>query len=73
MSERLTALNSGASRRPDARRAVKQRFTDNVPRKWSSYAVKMTRDNVIATRIYTPEDIERERPNMIEGTAVAAS
>jgi hypothetical protein len=33
----------------------------------------MTRDNVIATRIHTPEDIEHERPTMIEGTPVAAS
>ena len=27
----------------------------------------MTPDNVIASRVYTPEDIRRERPNMIEG------
>ena len=48
-------------------RAIKDRFTENVLREWSSYASNMTRDNVIATRVYTPEDIERERPNMIEG------
>jgi phytoene dehydrogenase-like protein len=27
----------------------------------------MTRDNIIASRVYTPDDIQRERPNMIEG------
>jgi phytoene dehydrogenase-like protein len=48
-------------------RAIKDRFTDNVLRKWASYAPNMTPDNVIATRVYTPQDIERERPNMIEG------
>ena len=48
-------------------RAIKDRFTDNVLREWASYASNMTRDNVIATRVYTPDDIERERPNMIEG------
>ncbi len=48
-------------------RAIKDRFTENVLRKWASYAPNMTLDNVIATRVYTPQDIERERPNMIEG------
>jgi hypothetical protein len=27
----------------------------------------MTRENVIASRVYTPEDVRRERPNMIDG------
>jgi hypothetical protein len=27
----------------------------------------MTRENVIASREYTPEDVRRERPNMIDG------
>ncbi len=27
----------------------------------------MTRENVIAVRVYSPDDIARERPNMIEG------
>ena len=48
-------------------RAAKQRFTDNVLRAWSSYAPNMTADNVIATRVYSPQDIERERPNMVQG------
>jgi beta-carotene ketolase (CrtO type) len=34
---------------------------------WVKYAPNMTRDNVIAQRVYTPNDIERERPNMVEG------
>lgn len=42
-------------------RAVKDRFTDNLLRKWASYAPNMTADNAIATRVYTSADIERER------------
>ncbi len=48
-------------------RAIKDRFTDNVLRTWASYAPNMTADNVIATRVYTPADIERERPNLVQG------
>lgn len=48
-------------------RAVKQRFTENLLRQWSEYAPNMTAENVIAARVYSPEDIQRERPNMIEG------
>ena len=48
-------------------RAVKNRFADNLMRKWARYAQNMTRDNVIATRVYTPQDIERERPNLVQG------
>ena len=33
----------------------------------------MTRENVIAARVYCPDDIARERPNMIEGGYSAAS
>ena len=48
-------------------RTVKQRFTDNILRVWASYAPNMTSDNVIAARVYSPQDIERERPNMVQG------
>ena len=48
-------------------RGVKERFTENLLRAWAGYAPNMTRENVIAARVYSPEDIERERPNMIEG------
>jgi beta-carotene ketolase (CrtO type) len=48
-------------------RKIRERFTDNLLREWARYAPNMTADNVIATRVYTPDDIERERPNMIEG------
>jgi beta-carotene ketolase (CrtO type) len=33
----------------------------------------MTAENVIAMRVYGPDDIERERPNMIEGGYSTAS
>ena len=47
--------------------AVREQFTENLLREWVRYAPNMTRENVIAARVYTPEDVERERPNMIEG------
>ena len=46
---------------------IKEQFTDNLLRAWARYAPNMTSDNVIAMRLYGPDDIERERPNMIEG------
>jgi phytoene dehydrogenase-like protein len=33
----------------------------------------MTRENVIGMRVYSPDDIARERPNMIEGGYSAGS
>jgi beta-carotene ketolase (CrtO type) len=48
-------------------RDIAQRFTENLLREWSRYAPNMTRDNIIASRVYTPDDVQRERPNMIEG------
>jgi phytoene dehydrogenase-like protein len=48
-------------------REIAERFTDNLLREWARYAPNMTRDNLIASRVYTPDDIQRERPNMIEG------
>ncbi|HEY1519958.1 MAG TPA: NAD(P)/FAD-dependent oxidoreductase [Solirubrobacteraceae bacterium] len=48
-------------------RTIRERFADNLLREWARYAPNMTAENVIATRVYTPDDIERERPNMIEG------
>ncbi|HEX4672719.1 MAG TPA: NAD(P)/FAD-dependent oxidoreductase [Solirubrobacteraceae bacterium] len=48
-------------------RDIAERFTENLLEEWTRYAPNMTRDNIIASRVYTPEDIQRERPNMIEG------
>jgi phytoene dehydrogenase-like protein len=48
-------------------RDIGKRFLDNLLREWRQYAPNMTPDNVIASRVYTPDDIRRERPNMIEG------
>ena len=46
---------------------VKQRFTDHLLEQWVRYAPNMTRDNVIASRVYGPDEIERKRPDMLEG------
>jgi phytoene dehydrogenase-like protein len=48
-------------------RDVKKRFLDNLLREWARYAPNMTLDNVVAARVYGPDDIERERPDMAEG------
>ena len=52
---------------PDEWRRVKADFTDNLLAEWARYAPNMTRDNVIGLRVYGPDDIERERPDMVEG------
>jgi phytoene dehydrogenase-like protein len=54
-------------------RAVKERFTENLLVAWSDYAPNMTAENVIATRVYSPDDIARERPNMLQGGYSAGS
>jgi beta-carotene ketolase (CrtO type) len=48
-------------------REIKEEFTDNLLREWARYAPNMTRDNVIGVRVYGPDDIERERPDMVQG------
>jgi phytoene dehydrogenase-like protein len=48
-------------------REIKDRFLNNLLREWSHYAPNMTCDNVLASRVYGPDDIERERPDMAEG------
>jgi beta-carotene ketolase (CrtO type) len=48
-------------------REVKKRFLDNLLGEWARYAPNMTPDNVVAARVYGPDDIERERPDMAEG------
>jgi phytoene dehydrogenase-like protein len=48
-------------------REVKRRFMENLLAQWQRYAPNMTRENVIAARVYGPDDIERERPDMVEG------
>ena len=47
--------------------SIRERFMDNLLRAWAAYAPNMTPDNVIATRVYTPRELERERPNMVQG------
>jgi phytoene dehydrogenase-like protein len=48
-------------------RQIAERFLENLLDRWTHYAPNMTPENIIATRVYTPADIHRERPNMIEG------
>jgi beta-carotene ketolase (CrtO type) len=51
----------------DQWRGIKERFMENLLREWGHYAPNMTSDNVIASRVYCPDDIERQRPDMVEG------
>jgi beta-carotene ketolase (CrtO type) len=48
--------------------ALRNEFEDFVIREWQRYAPNMTRDNVIASRIFTPYDIQLTHPNMEEGS-----
>ncbi|HTX12865.1 MAG TPA: NAD(P)/FAD-dependent oxidoreductase [Solirubrobacteraceae bacterium] len=57
----------------DEWRAIKELFTENLLREWAEYAPNMTAENVIATRVYSPDDIQRERLNMVEGGYSAGS
>ena len=54
-------------------REIKEEFCQHLLRRWAAYAPNMTAENVIAMRVYGPDDIERERPNMIEGGYSTAS
>jgi phytoene dehydrogenase-like protein len=54
-------------------REIKQRYLENLLREWSRYAPNMTAENVIASRVYGPPDIERERPDMQQGGYSAGS
>jgi phytoene dehydrogenase-like protein len=54
-------------------RQIKERFMENLLREWQRYAPNMTGENVIAERVYCPDDIERQRPDMAEGGYSAGS
>ena len=54
-------------------RQIKERFMENLLREWQRYAPNMTRENVLAERVYCPDDIERQRPDMAEGGYSAGS
>jgi phytoene dehydrogenase-like protein len=47
--------------------AIKARFSDHLLEQWQRYAPNMTRENVLAMRVYAPDDIERNRPDMVQG------
>jgi len=47
--------------------AIKKRFEGHLLDEWQRYAPNMTPDNVIATSVYGPDDIEDKRPDMIQG------
>ncbi len=57
----------------DRWREIKDEFSRHLLERWAAYAPNMTPENVIAMRVYGPDDIERERPNMIEGGYSTAS
>lgn len=47
---------------------LRKEFEDAIIREWQIYAPNMTRDNVIATHLITPYDIEHYYPNMHQGS-----
>ena len=46
---------------------IRDDFVNQWLDKWQTYAPNMTRDNIIASRIYTPYDVQAGHPDMIEG------
>jgi phytoene dehydrogenase-like protein len=46
---------------------LRDEFIDQALEQWRQYAPNMTRDNVIAVRIYTPYDVLAGHPDMLEG------
>lgn len=46
---------------------IKEDFVNQWLDKWETYAPNMTRDNIIASRIYCPYDVQSGHPDMIEG------
>ncbi len=48
-------------------RDLEQRFAAQLIDHWGRYAPNMTRDNVIAVRVFGPPDIQNGHPDMIEG------
>jgi beta-carotene ketolase (CrtO type) len=47
---------------------LRNQFEAAIIREWQIYAPNMTRDNIIACRVFTPYDIELRHPNMHEGS-----
>ena len=47
---------------------LRNEFEAAIIKEWQVYAPNMTRDNVIATRVFTPYDIEMQHPNMHQGS-----
>ena len=53
--------------------AIKRRFAGHLLDEWQRYAPNMTPENVVASSIYGPDDIEDKRPDMIQGGYSAGS
>jgi beta-carotene ketolase (CrtO type) len=47
---------------------LRNQFEAAIIKEWQIYAPNMTRDNIIACRVFTPYDIELHHPNMHEGS-----
>ncbi|RJX23560.1 MAG: NAD(P)/FAD-dependent oxidoreductase [Dethiobacter sp.] len=47
---------------------LRNKFEAAIIKQWQIYAPNMTRDNIIACRIFTPYDIQLLHPNMHEGS-----
>ncbi len=52
---------------PERWRTVKEEFGKHLISEWARYAPNMTPDNVIALNVFAPDDIEKHRPDMLEG------
>jgi len=53
---------------PSRWQELRNEFEDHIIREWQRYAPNMTRENIIASHIVTPYDIQLAHPNMHEGS-----
>lgn len=53
---------------PSRWQELRNEFETRIIKEWQVYAPNMTRDNVIASHIVTPYDIQLSHPNMPEGS-----
>jgi len=58
---------------PENIEGVKEEFADRILETWQEWAPNMTRDNILARKIYTANEYSRELINMVDGDIFVGS
>jgi phytoene dehydrogenase-like protein len=58
---------------PENIEGVKEEFADRILETWREWAPNMTKDNVLARKIYTANEYSRELINMVDGDIFVGS